>query len=563
VERRGPRDGLGARLATGGLAIAALGLAWLLARALPPGVPFDDAAEARLKAVLCGVALVALLVLPLPVLRRRPRAAAALLAALAAVAAAAWFDFGGFHGGGYVHHWEQFHHHLGARYFPELGYDGLYAASIAAQRETAPGLPVQPWIRDLRTDEVQPTYALDPFVRETAARFAPARWSAFVADHARYLAAVRPAYLADMRADHGLNASPAWIALARLASGWLPTGSGSLLPLALLDPLLLALAFALVFRTRGLRSGCLCVLLFGLGYAGRFFWVGGAFLRHDWLAAVIAAAALADRRPRAAGALLGAAACLRIFPVLLLFGPAVLAARALLLGERPVWARELGLGFALAVAAGLAAGCLAGRGPAAWPEFAREIRGHAGRWLTNDVGLENLVLYDRAIVERRFVHPGLPEPWIQAQSVIEERRAERQVLLAALRLAFLGLLAAAGWRATPAESVVLGMVAVFTLTAPTCYYWSLLALLPLQRRLFPVQGAVALSGALYLVHLRFEAFEMRYGLLSLGLALLFLAWILPDALRAVRPALRAAGPDPAPSPDPGAPKLAPLPSRRP
>ncbi|MBC7173557.1 MAG: hypothetical protein H5U40_14045, partial [Polyangiaceae bacterium] len=33
-----------------------------------------------------------------------------------------------FHGAGYVHHWETFHYVLGSKYFPELGYDGLYLA---------------------------------------------------------------------------------------------------------------------------------------------------------------------------------------------------------------------------------------------------------------------------------------------------------------------------------------------------------------------------------------------------------------------------------------------------
>jgi hypothetical protein len=38
---------------------------------------------------------------------------------------------------GFVNRWDQFHLQLGSKYFPELGYDGLYAASLLAQEQTA------------------------------------------------------------------------------------------------------------------------------------------------------------------------------------------------------------------------------------------------------------------------------------------------------------------------------------------------------------------------------------------------------------------------------------------
>ncbi len=61
--------------------------------------------------------------------------------------------------------------------------------------------------------------------------------------------------------------------------------------------------------TYGSRVGGLALVIFGLGYPWRFDWIGGAFLRLDWFAAVIAGICLLEReRPAWAGALLGYAA---------------------------------------------------------------------------------------------------------------------------------------------------------------------------------------------------------------------------------------------------------------
>ena len=79
-----------------------------------------------------------------------------LLGVMAVVALAAYTNFGHFHGGGLVHHWEQFHYFLGSKYFPEVGYDGIYAASVAAERELDRGQRIQSHVRDLRTNDVVP-----------------------------------------------------------------------------------------------------------------------------------------------------------------------------------------------------------------------------------------------------------------------------------------------------------------------------------------------------------------------------------------------------------------------
>src|SRR4029077_10405085 len=104
----------------------------------------------------------------------------------AAIAFLAYYNFGGFHAGHWLHKWELFHYDLGSKYFPELGYDGLYAASVAAQRTTSDSL-LQPHLRDLRTNEIVPTLSLLDQLKDVLARFTPHRFHQFEADHRVFL----------------------------------------------------------------------------------------------------------------------------------------------------------------------------------------------------------------------------------------------------------------------------------------------------------------------------------------------------------------------------------------
>jgi hypothetical protein len=464
-----------------------------------------------------------------------PRQAGAPLVVLAIVAALAYFNFGYFHGAGAIHHWEQFHYVLGSKYFPELGYDGLYVASMAAQMTSEPQRAAPPYLRDLRTNQVSETAALARQGFDVRQRFSEARWTSFLRDHRVFLDANSDEYLAKIRTDHGYNPTPAWTFVARLASGWGAITPARLGWLAAIDPLLLALLFWMIFRTYGGLVGCLALVVFGCGYPWRFDWVGGAFLRQDWLVASgIGVCMLRRGRFATAGALFGYATMVRIFPVLFLFGPAVVALRELVKGERPRWALRLAAGFSLAVLLAAGAGSATGRGPRAWGEFAKNLEKHRATWLTNNVGLPNLLLYGPETFERRLVDWSSPEPWILWQGKMDLEQCERRpwILLAGGLL--LLLTAAAAWSSPPDEAAVLGIAAVFALLLLTCYYWSMLLWSVIRGGPRTAAGALGLSALLYAVHLRTTIFEAIYGVMSWGLALLLLAWLLPAAWQTLR-----------------------------
>jgi len=494
------------------------------------------------QALLSVLALGLLLAFQTPALRRRRRLAGAASAILALASVAAWFGFGRLHGPDvavpghrFVHYYEQFHYQLGSRYFPELGYDGLYAASLAAERESFPDRIQPPRTRDLRTNRVVPTRHLDDHAERVRERFRPERWRAFVRDHEVFLAMNPPAQVERWRLDLGYNPTPAWTFAARLLNAHLPLSHRRLEWLGAVDLLLLAIAFAAVFRSYGPAVGAASLVIFGLGYPGRFTWVGGAYLRQDWLAAaMLALCALRRGRPAAAGLLIGYATAVRLFPALLLLGPAVAALGDLRRGEPPRWALRLAAGFAAALALAGVAGSLAGRGPAAWSEFASRIELYRASGARNLIGAELPVLFGGEIARRAFgAEP--QERWdLQVEDVVL-RRQLRWPWLALVQGLLFGLLVAAAWRATPAAAAALSLVAIFALAPAAGYYWAALALVPLRARGGSALAALlAANLAMCGAHALTADTLVVYGLVSAILGVFFVGWLLPDALRSAR-----------------------------
>ena len=134
-------------------------------------------------------------------------------------------------------------------------------------------------IRDLRDNSLMRTDP--PFVvfDEVRSRFSNERWRSFVADHQHYLEQADADFFFKLRTDHGYNPSPAWTFAARLFSTGRSGHPDDLARLALLDIVLLGAMFAAIFGVYGLRVGCTSLVLFGFGYAWRFWWNGGSLLR--------------------------------------------------------------------------------------------------------------------------------------------------------------------------------------------------------------------------------------------------------------------------------------------
>ena len=512
---------------------------WSAPKPRPPaklaGVSWDD----RLVAFKALLALAAALLLGWgAVLRRRgrpdllARGRDRALLLLGLLSAAAFFNFGRFHDGRFVHVWDSFHYVLGAKYFPELGYAGLYEAALGAERAAGllpPGATVP--IRDLATNDIR-TRSAD----EALARWQPRlgrRWEAFVTDVLWFRTRTAPESFRLFLLDHGYNATPAWGILGGLlarAAG--PATDGSIRLLALLDPLLLLGAWLLVRRAFGWRAACVALVFWGTNLPGRFWWTGGSFLRMDWLAAAMAGVALLKLgRPRLAGAALGVSTLLRLFPGALLLGLGAAAAWRLARERRLTAVRE-----ELRVAEGailaalvvvplslLAAGGFSAVRWSAWGELASNSRKHLATPLTNNVGLGTAATWRPSTHGKAVVDPEAPEPWRPWKETkaraLDATRPARAVLAAAVLAAFaFALRRRPAWAAAAAGSGL-----VFVLADLTCYYASVLLLLGLlaaeeERAGVVTSGLAAATGAVPFL-LSWE--DDRHALVSLLLLAAF------------------------------------------
>jgi Glycosyltransferase family 87 len=449
----------------------------------------------------------------------------ALMLALAVVSVFAYFNFGKFHGKTNIHHWEQFHYTLSAKYFDELRYDGLYVASVESQMQVgASPLPTQ--IRDLRNDQMISVASATDHRREVRARFSPERWVEFHADNQYFLLSNRTSYLDKIRRDHGFNASPTWVAVASLAVSSRAINDRTAGQLGLIDPLLIALALLIVWRCFGLTTMLWCTVLVGTSYAGRYYWIGGSLLRMDWLAALMCAAcALQKQYFKTAGLLLGYATMQRIFPLFFVVLPALLALWQWRDGKDARWMIDGAIGYVVAVAVCFVVGGMVSGGVRGWLDFYDTIALHNATWLTNNVGLQNILFYDLDTYMRRYADFSLPEPWIHWQHHMDAVRARWHWLHIGIAVGVLGFVAFSVRRCRPLEAMLLGMLLIFCFLNLTTYYWLMLCLVPLLGRSSLVFAALLLNGILCLNHFVQPQFEWRYGLMSWFLAIFFVYWV--------------------------------------
>jgi hypothetical protein len=327
------------------------------------------------------------------------------LVVLAILSVWAFTGFGRFHGGGHVHihAGEMYHYYLSSKYFSELGYDGLYGATLSARPEDPHGcLRDVRRARDLRTAEMVPATSLraDPSYRE---RFSPERWEAFRADLAFFLSRCSPKNWKKYLSDHGYNAPP-WrtIITAPIANALGPAKRTTLLVITFLDYILLVAAVVVIGRSYDLRTAALATVLLGCNTLASFDWTGGSFLRQDWLAlCIFGVCALKSRRHVLAGAMLGAAALLRIFPAFFAIGYLAQGGLAFLRTRRWEPARtRFATGLAASLLAMLVPSLIFLGGPDSWQAFYVKISLHLGPVAYgNHVGLR-AILGDAPVVQR-------------------------------------------------------------------------------------------------------------------------------------------------------------------
>ena len=221
--------------------------------------------------------------------------------------------------GTWLHHYDMRTYYPIAKYFPELRFDGVYAASVLAMAEgrDLDSFDAQP-IRDLRTHVMNTVRDEKAHLLEVRARFSPERWALFLEDMAYFRRAMGDGGFSGSMNDHGGNATPVWFLSARALFASAPASDATLWRGVGADVLLLALAFLALGWAWGPRTALLAMTVFG---AMDFYQFGsnwfGATLRHDWLSLwAMGLALLKKQKLELAGAAFAWSAWIRAFPAL-------------------------------------------------------------------------------------------------------------------------------------------------------------------------------------------------------------------------------------------------------
>jgi hypothetical protein len=133
----------------------------------------------------------------------------ALLLVVGLFAGLCWWNLFHFHFGQALHFSELYHYYLGAKYFPELQYTGLYECTAIADLENGHEAEVLGRrIRNLRTNIVEGTSDIRSDPSRCKSAFSAARWESFKKDVDWFHSKMSPDYWSRIQRDHGYNGTP-------------------------------------------------------------------------------------------------------------------------------------------------------------------------------------------------------------------------------------------------------------------------------------------------------------------------------------------------------------------
>ena len=423
-------------------------------------------------AALGALAALSLLLLRLfPAGRVRAGGERAIERAFAAIAAAGALGFAlSANPQQFVKTWDVEHSALGAKYARELGYFRIYQCILALDAQGPRRYVAIGAASDLR--QPMATLPRAELLRDADCeqRFAPERRREFLADLDFFQRLPDQPRRELWFVDNGYNQTPFFTLLVGPLLGRGPLRYPTLLALALVDPLLIALALAAALRAFGARIGLVAAAFFLTEVPNQWNVMGGSILRFGYVAlAVLGACALARGRPRSAGAAFGAATLLQVFPAVY---PAALvrwAGLRRLRGEPlPAWLPGLAGAFAVTVAGGLALSA-AVVGAGAWSEFAAKMALHARILSLYRIGLAPVVVLDH------FLAPAPDYDYAAALAALAARAPLHAGLVLLLGLAALALARRLGPHAFAGTALAVVLAAL----TPVHYYFAALVLLPL------------------------------------------------------------------------------------
>jgi hypothetical protein len=441
---------------------------------------------------------------------------------------------------GHIHYYDAFHYFMGAKYFPELGYSGLYEATLVAAHDLGT-LRAIPAVRDLTTYALRPAGSVD--ADAVRARFSQARWRQFKDDLIFF--GPRIDAWPELLIDRGYNDPPPRALLLHALVDRLPARPLTLNVLTSLDYVVVMVAFAVAWRAFGAVPSTLALAFFALSFFARFDWIGGSLLRWDWIAALLlGAAAFARGQGTVAGVCLGYAALARIFPVLF-FVPLAIKWLQGRFRKTPdaalgacLWS---GLGVVLLVSAGVA---VSGEPHTHARDFVSKILRHAQDPSINSVGLGPVVVFGKAL----WLSTPEGTAYVTEAAIVAARPA--RYLLPLISAGYLLAVLPLVLRARTLESLMYAVPLIFCALSPSGYYYSFLVLLVLlpwepgkgiqQVGLLEIAVLAGFIAASYAFEFVSPDLLPLFYIASIQLGLFFLVWVGLEYLRLGVPGRRFA-----------------------
>ncbi len=436
------------------------------------------------------------------------RWAIALLFACAITSAASWTNYGRFQdvsvdadasdpGPGRkkvrrnlpFHFHEFVHYYVGAKYFRELGYLGLYDCVALADREIADEEHHAPriggWVRDLGDVLADKTYerSLEGCRSEQLPHFSPARWASFKQDVRELARLVDDGAWPGVIFDAGFNPPPSLIVVSSAFTNLVPIRSGTTLTFLLattFDLVLLILVFLALGRAFGLTTASTALLFFGATFISHYSWNGGSVLRFTWFASIaFGLAALKRGRWALAGALLGAATCDRIFPAAFaLFAMVPVALQARRSPRERAVLKRFAVGYGGAVAFFVLAS-LVFFDASSWRVFFERVGRHGDVYYVMHIGLKKVLTFRDWVPAKNFHgHDGLVR-FREWNLQLRETWRSMWPVAVPIQLLLAGGTVWASTRRRPYEAALLGgVVFMFAFNLPANYYYCVLTLVP-------------------------------------------------------------------------------------
>jgi hypothetical protein len=240
----------------------------------------------------------------------------------------------------------------------------------------------------------------------------------------------------------------------------------------------------------GWRAVAVALLVFATNFPSRWDWIGGSFLRYDWLCWMgVGVCLMKKERPFWAGVALAYAALLRIFPGFLFVAP--LIALGYHYAKTRQWERRfvrLIMGAAVAVAVLVPVSFATSGGPGIYPEFLHNTAKHSETPLTNYMGLRTVLNFRPAEAANRMNTPAMVDPWLRWKQARLEAFHEALPLYVSLVFCYLVLVGLAIRKFEPWVTVLLSATVISFGSELTGYYYAFIIIPALLYAVVPRAG---------------------------------------------------------------------------